>query len=787
MAVFLSPVGGVAAQFFTNTGAVLTGGKIYTYAAGTTTPATTYTSSQGTTPWTNPIVLDAAGRVSGSGEIWLTDGINYKFVLKDSNDVLIATYDNISGINSNFVAYTNSQEIQTATSGQTVFTLTTMQYQVGTNSLSVFVDGVNQYGPGASYAYTETSSTSVTFVSGLHVGAEVKFTSTQQQGAGAVDSSQVTYDPPFTGSVATNVEAKLAQYISVEDFGAVGDGVTDDTAAIQAAIDYAASLTGAAHDGTQSFFEPFGNARAIQLSPVKYAISQTLTIKNSVSIFGNGGGFLALAGFGAGDYMVDMDGDWQSGTVQDLTLDGNDKNVKGLEINNAAGCVWSNITVLNCRNDGITYTFGADFVLNNFFVSCSTTPASNSVAGLLILASDGVFNNGVCRFNPIGVYLNGGGNNEFVNVHCWGGYTSVKQYINFYLKGSYRNTFTSCYGDSPTKQNYSLDNWTTVSGIPNGGVCWYLAAGTGTDGSQENKLTNCRGFVNFDAYTSAGLAAKQLLYWYLEAYCFQNAVVSFADVGGTPAGKTQAFADNPWEAVTPTIRDANVIFTSSTPTLPFLRISKAAASGDRRVLFTLNNTDNSSNISGTAVQFNLVDVEQGSVRVVKGSGGYFPEMYLAAGTGQVNLFSNGQFVPNTDNTQALGGASNRWSVVYAGTGTINTSDEREKQDVAEIDDAEKRVAVALKGLFKKFRFKDAVQVKGDGARIHFGVIAQDVMSAFQAEGLDPMRYGVVCFDEWEAKEAVMDETGAEIVPAQLAGNRYGVRYEELLCFLMAAQ
>ena len=235
MSVNLSPLGGVAAQFFNNDGVPLAGGFIYTYAAGTNTPSPTYTTGAGTIAHSNPIVLDSAGRVP-SGEIWLTDGVAYKFVIKDASMTLIGTYDNIVGINSNFVNYTASQEIQTATAGQTLFTLTTMQYQPGTNSLTVFVDGVNQYGPGAQYAFVETSGTSVTFVSGLHVGASVKFTTAVVNNVGGVDASQVTYDPPFTGSEITNVEAKLAQYISVKDFGAVGDGVHDDTAAIQAAL-----------------------------------------------------------------------------------------------------------------------------------------------------------------------------------------------------------------------------------------------------------------------------------------------------------------------------------------------------------------------------------------------------------------------------------------------------------------------------------------------------------------------------------------------------------------------
>ena len=251
MAVNLSPLGGVGAQFFDSNGNPLSGGLIYTYAAGTSTPAATYTSSSGLIQHSNPIVLDAAGRVP-TGEIWLTDGISYKFTIKTSADVLVNTYDNIVGINSNFIAYTAQQEIQTATAGQTVFTLTTMQYQPATNNLSVFVDGVNQYGSGAQYAYVETDSDTVTFVSGLHVGASVKFTTASPVSSSSTNAADVSYDPPFTGSVATNVADKLAQTVSVKDFGAVGDGVTDDTDAIQAAID-------SCLEESKTLFVPEGN------------------------------------------------------------------------------------------------------------------------------------------------------------------------------------------------------------------------------------------------------------------------------------------------------------------------------------------------------------------------------------------------------------------------------------------------------------------------------------------------------------------------------------------------
>jgi len=161
--VNLSPLGGAASQFLDNNGVILSGGKIYTYAAGTTTPQATYTSASGVTPHANPIVLNSAGRVPG-GETWLTDGLVYKFSIETSTGVLLGTYDNISGIND-------------------------------------IPDAV-------------------------------------------LTADNVFYDPPFAGAVTSGytVEDKLSQTVSVQDFGAVGDGITDDWVAIEKALNASDSI-----------------------------------------------------------------------------------------------------------------------------------------------------------------------------------------------------------------------------------------------------------------------------------------------------------------------------------------------------------------------------------------------------------------------------------------------------------------------------------------------------------------------------------------------------------------
>jgi hypothetical protein len=96
MTVNLSPFAGVGAQFFDDNGDPLSGGKIFTYAAGTSTPKATYTDFTGATPNANPIILDAAGRTPE--EVWLNYGDSYKFILKDSADTIVGTYDHIDGI-----------------------------------------------------------------------------------------------------------------------------------------------------------------------------------------------------------------------------------------------------------------------------------------------------------------------------------------------------------------------------------------------------------------------------------------------------------------------------------------------------------------------------------------------------------------------------------------------------------------------------------------------------------------------------------------------------------------
>jgi hypothetical protein len=158
-----------------------------------------------------------------------------------------------------------------------------------------------------------------------------------------------------------------------------------------------------------------------------------------------------------------------------------------------------------------------------------------------------------------------------------------------------------------------------------------------------------------------------------------------------------------------------------------------------------------------------------------------------------------------DNAIDLGNSSNRFDDIYATNSTIQTSDRNEKQDIEELSEAEQRVAVVAKGLMRKFRWIDSVAEKGDNARTHFGIIAQDLQDAFTAEGLDAGDYAMFTSTTWWEKEITVDAVEADEendIEAQEAytykkiaeeategyteRTRLGVRYNQLLAFIISA-
>ncbi|MEF5048229.1 tail fiber domain-containing protein [Escherichia coli] len=147
---------------------------------------------------------------------------------------------------------------------------------------------------------------------------------------------------------------------------------------------------------------------------------------------------------------------------------------------------------------------------------------------------------------------------------------------------------------------------------------------------------------------------------------------------------------------------------------------------------------------------------------------------------------NTAVLPGANSAQTLGNSAFKWTQVFADTAAINTSDRRKKTDFEDISEAEKRVAIKIKGMICRYRMKDAVAIKGDGARYHIGAIVQDVISAFEDEGLDPMRYGMVCYDKWDKKEPEYDENGIMTFSGCEAGDGYSLRYDEMLCFIISA-
>lgn len=392
MSVFLSPVGGAGAQFFDNNGNPLTGGKLYTYAAGTTTPQTVYTTSAGNVAHTNPIVFDAAGRVPSGGEIWLADGVSYKFVLKTSNDVLVATWDQIDGIN-----------------------------------------------------IPQTASI-------------------------------VAYDPPFAGSVPTTVENKLAECVSVKDFGAVGDGLTNDTAAIQTAINYA-------KNANQRLRFPAGTYLYSTISGLD---SSNLTLMGD----GSSKTVLKFTGSGIGLDFGTSVGFRQNITFTGFTVEGNTNTTAIIRATAIARSQWSDINVREANSaSGIGFVFRA-CMLNRF----DSLVCSQDLQAMVNAPLEG-FN-----IEALAPYGNSS-NNTWTNIYAEGaGVVSNSINVGIRISGGDQNTFI---GGSPES-------------------CKTYGLIVGTNPCRYNTFVGM-GFENLNAtadVTDAGISSR-----YINCYSSQSFIV----------------------------------------------------------------------------------------------------------------------------------------------------------------------------------------------------------------------------------------------------------------------
>jgi len=163
----------------------------------------------------------------------------------------------------------------------------------------------------------------------------------------------------------------------------------------------------------------------------------------------------------------------------------------------------------------------------------------------------------------------------------------------------------------------------------------------------------------------------------------------------------------------------------------------------------------------------------------------------------------------TDNACDIGNSSTRFDDIFATNGTVQTSDSNEKQNIAALTSAEMLVAKRISALFKTFRWKDKVAAKGDNARTHTGIIAQDVQAAFTAESLDAGDYSLFISTTWwehdvdvaavEADDTVTPpieaadaytrtdnyDTEDEAPSGSTSKTRLGIRYTELLSFVAA--
>ncbi len=284
-----------------------------------------------------------------------------------------------------------SRQQFTGNGSTTAFTLSTAPDAAGAG-LQIYIDGV--YQEAATYS---VSGSTLTFTEAPPTNASIEVIKLQTTALNTTTADLVTYTPAGTGAVQTTVQTKLRESVSVKDFGAVGDGTTDDTAAIQAALTYATPSSSTTFVAT--------GGKSVHLPAGKYKISGELSIPAFVNLIGEGKGLSTIVCSTSGSKVKygERSTDNRGGLSKGFTIDGNDVSTNPMFIGLAVEREFSDIDVIKSAGDGLII----EAAQNCVFTSCGFQFNGSAGSGSNIAIDYGAGNN---RF--IGCEINQGAQNN---------------------------------------------------------------------------------------------------------------------------------------------------------------------------------------------------------------------------------------------------------------------------------------------------------------------------------------------------------------------------------------
>lgn len=575
-------------------------------------------------------------------------------------------------------------------------------------------------------------------------------------GAGIVGyDSDVAYNSGTAG-------AKLNSFITPEDtqFGAVGDGTTDDTTAIQAFFTFLAANGGVGILGRKTY----KITAQITLTTPTYGFAVygsgpqsviALRATSNVSVFG----FVAPHDIVLSNFK--LDGGYS------VTGFGS----HGWSFRNADRVTVQNVSVSDYRNSaGLTFVDADDTYGDCHFINCRADGGGTGQNGFL---HEGMLRSSLQNCTVVDLDTAGspcaGLQIKNKSKYCWidGGFASGCK------SGVALGGDGSTYGDGP------FNTW--VRGV---------IVKDCLDGAVLGKSTNCVVEVFADQTNSP--APVGTAGYALNVAGFNDRASCTVRIKGVQAGRTSIrvgsddssifvpYADGIGDKLlelTTGVNRCRLVMQDAADTITNIYdlVNDASGQTDNTIVFmrALPN----GGLNGESTLYLRTTGHADNWLTFSQSTNVFT--FRADGTDSFSILP-GQIQPGADNTISCGTAPKRWSEVYAGTGTINTSDAREKENIGPIPDA---VLDAWSEVdWQQFRFRSRV-------RSHTGIVAQNVVDAFGRHGLDPFEYGVLCYDQWpDQYEDKLNDKG-EIVRTlvQSAGDAYGIRYDEaaaLECALM---